>query len=141
VDKFALGCSNLLHSNLLILYRAEISQRGVPPSRVVQSTQAAFGFALPEPYELRGAYNGRSCSGVDAIRPRNRSNFSHALENLLLLRPRRDRVGDGSGAGGLLPREHRDVEKESGDRGDKRDQEQYTRNSCDRLRIDLDSFP
>jgi hypothetical protein len=27
VDKFALGSSNLLHSNLLILYRAEIPQR------------------------------------------------------------------------------------------------------------------
>ena len=38
--------------------------------------------------------------------------------------------------------QHRGVEKKRcGDRGDKRDQEQYARNSCDRLRIDLNSFP
>src|SRR5215211_8867502 len=38
--------------------------------------------------------------------------------------------------------QHRGVEnKKRGDRGDIRDQEQYARNSCDRLRIDLDSFP
>src|SRR5918997_5957042 len=38
--------------------------------------------------------------------------------------------------------QNRGVEKKRcGDRGDVRDQEQYARNSCDRLRIDLDSFP
>ena len=38
--------------------------------------------------------------------------------------------------------QHRRVEnKECGDRGDIRDQEQYARNSCDCLRIDPDSFP
>src|ERR687897_3705191 len=38
--------------------------------------------------------------------------------------------------------QHRGVEKKRcGDRGDIRDQEQYARNSCDRLRIQLDSFP
>jgi hypothetical protein len=31
--------------------------------------------------------------------------------------------------------------KRCGDRGDKRDQEQYARNSCDLLRIHLASFP
>ena len=37
---------------------------------------------------------------------------------------------------------HRDVVKNKwGDRGGKRDHEQYARNSCERLRIDLDSFP
>src|ERR671921_862091 len=38
--------------------------------------------------------------------------------------------------------QQRPVEKQNwGDRSDIRDQEQYARNSCDRLRIDLDSFP
>src|ERR687894_255697 len=38
--------------------------------------------------------------------------------------------------------QNRGVEKKRcGDRGDIRDQEQYARNSCDRLRIDLNSFP
>jgi hypothetical protein len=38
--------------------------------------------------------------------------------------------------------QHRGLEdKRCGDRGDVRNQEQHARNSCDRLRIDLDSFP
>jgi hypothetical protein len=37
--------------------------------------------------------------------------------------------------------QHRDVEKINWDRGDERDQVQNAKNSCDRLRIDLDSFP
>src|SRR5215211_877380 len=46
------------------------------PSGVVQPTQATFGIELPESRRLRGGYNGRSGSGVDATRPRDRGNSS-----------------------------------------------------------------
>jgi hypothetical protein len=49
-------------------------QRGVPSPCVVQPASAAFGFELPEPRRLRGGYNGRSGSDVDATRPRDRGN-------------------------------------------------------------------
>src|SRR5829696_1942028 len=42
--------------------------------RLLQPTQATFGFELSEPRRLRGGYNGRSGSGVDATRPRDRGN-------------------------------------------------------------------
>jgi hypothetical protein len=61
VDKFALGCCNLLHSNLLVLYRAEISQRGVPPSRVVQHPQKALLARLRDPW----SYEDRNTKEVD----------------------------------------------------------------------------
>jgi hypothetical protein len=51
--------------------------------RLLQPTQATFGFELSEPRRLRGGYNGRSGSGVDATRPRDRGNSTTAFSCML----------------------------------------------------------
>src|SRR5215213_8421350 len=53
------------------------------PGRVLQPAPTAFGLELPEPRRPRGGYNGRSGSGLDATRPRDRGNSTGCVSLLV----------------------------------------------------------